>query len=151
VQRKAVHRGAEVGLSWELGTTTGRCGIGTLPRGFGIDQQDTTTMTMTPNSPKILTLLRKPSRFSNANPTPARTPRTPPGDLDVPAPGDVQFRSIKADAKLGAFKMSIAVFSEAASLASGIPYLGVVAGIITQIIRIRGVSISFFFSRESFG
>jgi len=97
---------------------------------------------MTPNSPKILTLLRKSSRFSNASPTPARTP---PGDLDIPAPGDVHFQSIKADAKLGALKMSVAVFSEAASLASNIPYLGVVAGILTQIIRIRGVSTVFPF------
>jgi hypothetical protein len=102
-------------------------------------------MTMTSNSSKILSLLRKSPRSSDATPTPARTP---PGDLDIPAPGDVSFRSIKVDAKSGALEASIAVFREAASLASNIPYMGAVAGIIVQIIRIRDVRTPgiFFFS-----
>jgi len=36
---------------------------------------------------------------------------------------------IRMDVKTGAFEMSIAVFKEAASLASSVPYLGAVAGI----------------------
>ena len=101
-------------------------------------------MAMTSNSSKILSLLRKSSRSSDATLTPAKTP---PGDLDIPTQGDVPFQSIKADAKLGAFETSIAVFREAASLASNIPYMGSVAGIIVQIIRIRDVCgpVIFFF------
>jgi hypothetical protein len=107
---------------------------------------------MTPNPSKILSLLRKSPRSSDVTPTPARTP---PGDLDnldIPAPGDVSFQSIKADARLGALETSIAVLREAASLASNIPYMGAVAGIIVQIIRIRDVRTGFFFShRNTFG
>jgi hypothetical protein len=45
----------------------------------------------------------------------------------------------RADAKFGAFEMSIAVLNEAASLALSVPYLGSVANIFVQIIRIKGV------------
>jgi hypothetical protein len=104
---------------------------------------------MTSNSSKILSLLRKSPRSSDATPTPpARTPPGHPGDLDIPAPRDVSFQSIKADARSGALEMSIAVFREAASLASNIPYMGAVAGIIVQIIRIRDVRTFSFFSRR---
>ena len=96
---------------------------------------------MTPNSPKVFSLLRKSPRSSYA-PTPARTPS---GDFNIPAPGDVSFHSRRTNASLGAAEMSIAVFSEAASLASNIPYMGVVAAVIVQIIRIRGVRTVFFF------
>jgi hypothetical protein len=95
---------------------------------------------MTPNSSKILGLWRRSPRSSDATPTPARTPT---GDLDI---GDVEFQSMKADATLGAFEMSVAMLREAASLASSIPYMGAVAGIFVQIIRIRGVRASSFFS-----
>ena len=106
-------------------------------------------MTMTPNSSKILSLLRKSPRSSDASPT-------PPGDLDIhhiPTPGDVlSFQSIKAEARSGALETSIAVFREAASLASNIPYMGAVAGIIVQIIRIRDVRTVFFlFPTGTFG
>ena len=104
---------------------------------------------MTSNSSKILSLLRKSSRSSDATPTPpTRTPPVHPSDLDIPSPRDVSFQSIKADAKSGAFETSIAVFREAANLASNIPYMGAVAGIIIQIIRIRDVRYPFFFPRR---
>jgi hypothetical protein len=48
---------------------------------------------------------------------------------------------IRMDVKTGAFEMSIAVLKEAASLASSVPYLGAVAGIFQQIIRIKAVSL----------
>ena len=96
-------------------------------------------MTVTPNSSKILGLWRRSPRSSDNTPTLAKTPPGHGGDLDIPAAGDVEFQSVNADAKLGAFEISIAVFREAASLASSIPYLGAVAGIFVQIIRIKGV------------
>ncbi len=136
-----VYRGNTALALWHCGWDTSR---------VGTDQQETTTMTMTPNSSKILGLLRRSPRSSDATPTPAKTP---PGDLDISGPEDISFQSIKADAKLGAFETSIAVFREAASLASNIPYMGAVAGIIVQIIRIRGVRTVFLFfsSQEHFG
>ena len=97
-------------------------------------------MAVTPNSSKILGLWRKSPRSSDATPTPPS--KTPPGgvDLDIPAaPREIEFQAIRADSKLGVFEMSVAVFSEAASLASSIPYMGAVAGIFVQIIRIKGV------------
>lgn len=48
-------------------------------------------------------------------------------------------RPIKADTKMGAFELSVAVLSEAANMASGVPYMGAVVGIFVQIIRIKGV------------
>jgi hypothetical protein len=103
-------------------------------------------MTVTPNSSsKILGLWRRSPRSSNSSPTLAKTSPGPAhGDPDIPAAGDVEFQSVNADAKLGAFEMSIAVFREAASLASSIPYMGAVAGIFLQIIRIKGVRDSVF-------
>jgi hypothetical protein len=55
------------------------------------------------------------------------------------------------NAKLGAFELSIAALGEAAILASGVPYLGAVANLFVQIIRIKSVRVFFFFSyaRES--
>ncbi|KAI0267245.1 hypothetical protein BGY98DRAFT_1025481 [Russula aff. rugulosa BPL654] len=101
-------------------------------------------MTMTPNSSKILSLLRKSPRSSDTTPMPAKTPRS---DLDSIlaelAPGDVlsfqrfHWQSMKADTKLGALETSIAVLSEAANLASNIPYLAAVASMIVYIIKIR--------------
>jgi hypothetical protein len=93
-------------------------------------------MTITSNSSKNLSFLHKSPRASDATPTPAKML---PAYLDILAPRDVSFQSIKADARTGAFETSLAVFREAASLASNIPYMGVVAGIIVQIIRIRDV------------
>ena len=95
---------------------------------------------MTPNSPKVFSLLLP--RSPDATPTPARTPS---GDLNIPALGDVSYYSKRTNSSLGAAKKSIAVFSEAASLASNIPYMGVVAAVIVQIIRIRGVRTVFFY------
>jgi hypothetical protein len=108
-------------------------------------------MTMTPNPPKILSLLRKSPRSPDATPKPARTPPGP-GDPDIPASGHVSFQSIKADARFGALETSIAVFREAASLALNMPYMGVLAGIIVQIIRIRDVRtlLYFFFPGATF-
>jgi hypothetical protein len=105
-------------------------------------------MAITPNSSKILGLWRKSPRSSDATPTPPS--KTPPGDLDIPAPGDIEFQAIRADAKLGVFEMSVAMFSEAASLASSIPYMGAVAGIFVQIIRIKGVRNVFPYLMSSF-
>ena len=100
-------------------------------------------MAITPNSSKILGRLRRSPRSSDATLMPsARTP----GDLDIPSPGETKFQPIRADAKLGVFEMAVSVFSEAASLASSIPYLGAVAGVFVQIIRIKGVRVSFSFS-----
>lgn len=107
-------------------------------------------MTVTPNSSKILGLWRKSPRSSDNTPTLAKTPPGHAGgDLDIPAVGDVEFQSMNANAKLGAFEISIAVFREAASLASSIPYMGAIAGIFVQIIRIKGVRCfpSFLFRR----
>ena len=56
--------------------------------------------------------------------------------------------TIRVDAKLGAFEMSIAVLNEAASLASGVPYLGAVANVFVQIIRIKGVRFFFYFRQR---
>jgi hypothetical protein len=105
-------------------------------------------MSVTPNSSKILGLWRKSPRTPDATPTPARTPTT--GDLDIPAPEDVEFQSVKVDAKLGAFEMSVSMLREAASLASSIPYMGAVAGIFVQIIRIRGVRAQCFLEKNFF-
>ena len=115
-------------------------------RRFYTHQQEITTMSATPNSSKILGLWRRSPRSSDATPTPARTPPVP-GDLDMisaPSPRDGGvFQSTKVDAKLGALETSIAMFREAATLASSIPYMGAVAGIFVQIITIRGVSVFF--------
>ena len=45
---------------------------------------------------------------------------------------------------MGAFEISVSVLREAASLASTVPYVGAIAGIFLQIIRIK--SVTFFFS-----
>lgn len=101
---------------------------------------------MTSNSSKILSLLRKSPRSSDATPMPAKTPlKTPPGDFDIPAAGDVlsfYWQPAKADdagSSMGVLDTSIAVLREAAILASNLPYMGAVAGMIVQIIRIRDV------------
>jgi len=44
---------------------------------------------------------------------------------------------------MGAFEISVSVLREAASLASTVPYVGAIAGIFLQIIRIK--SVTFFF------
>jgi hypothetical protein len=46
---------------------------------------------------------------------------------------------IRTNGRMSAFEVSVSVFMEAASLASSIPYLGVVAGLFLQIIRIKSV------------
>ena len=53
----------------------------------------------------------------------------------------------RTDAKFGAFEMSVAVLNEAANLALSVPYLGSVANIFVQIIRIKGVRCIFFPSK----
>jgi hypothetical protein len=117
-----------------------------------------TAMTMTPNSSKILSLLRKSPRSSDTTPMPAKTP---PSDLDSIlaelAPGDVlsfqrfHWQSMKTDTKLGALETSIAVLSEAANLASNIPYLAAVASMIVHIIKIRYVcTVLLLFLRSTF-
>ena len=102
-------------------------------------------MAVTPNSSKILGLWRKSPRSTDATPT--SPSKTPPGgvDLDLPVPREIEFQAIRADAKLGVFEMSVSVLSEAASLASNIPYMGAVAGIFVQIIRIKGVRTYYLF------
>ena len=119
--------------------------------------------TPTGSPSKIFGLLRKSPRSSEFAPPPTSVNTKTPPDLDIAAPlGDAvatatatttmpvvvavrpqQPSSLRVDAKLGAFEMSIAVLNEAASLASGVPYLGAVANIFVQIIRIKGVR--FFF------
>jgi hypothetical protein len=108
----------------------------------------------TPSPSKIFGLLRKSPRSSGFAPPPTSVYVKPSPDLDIAAPsGDAaatatmpaivavrpQQPSLRVDAKLGAFEMSIAVLKEAAGLASGVPYLGAVANIFVQIIRIKGV------------
>ena len=131
---------------WALGTTA-------YVDSFAFISRETAAMAITPNSSKILGRLRRSPRSSDATlMPPARTPPgLPPLDLDMPSPGEVVFQPIRADAKLGVFEMAVSVFSEAASLASSIPYLGAVAGIFVQIIRIKGVrdsSFSFLLKRK---
>lgn len=130
------HRGNLALPLWHCGCRLGTADGHDLTSGFRRRLRNHTAMTMTPNSSKILSFLRKSPRSSDATPTPSRTPS---GDIDIPAPGDVSFHPRKTISILGATEMSIAVFSEAASLASNIPYMGVVAAIIVQIIRIRSV------------
>ena len=141
--RKAVPSEFSVGTwhwHWAPGTTA-------HVDGFAFISRETAAMAITPNSSKILGRWRRSPRSSHATLTPPT--RTPPGlpplDLDMPSPGEVVFQPIRADAKLGVFEMAVSVFSEAASLASSIPYLGAVAGIFVQIIRIKGVRVSFYF------
>ena len=120
---------------WALGATA-------YVDSFAFISRKTAAMAITPNSSKILGRLRRSPRSSDATlMPPARTP----GDLDVPSPEETEFQPIRADAKLGVFEMAVSVFSEAASLASSIPYLGAVAGVFVQIIRIKGVRVSFYF------
>lgn len=112
----------------------------------------------TPSPPKIFGLLRKSPRSSEFTPPPTsinvKTPPGNPSDLGIATPpGDAaasttmpvvvavrpQQPSLRVDAKLGAFEMSMAVLKDAASLASGVPYLGAVANIFVQIIQIKSV------------
>ena len=128
--------------------------------------------TPTPSPSRIFGLLRR-SRSSELAPPPLPTTsvnvvKSPPptgdlslADLDiaaVAAPGDGndaartvvvamrQPRPLRVNPKMGAFEMSVALLNEAASLAAGVPYLGAVANIFTQIIRIKSVR---FFSLSS--
>jgi len=39
----------------------------------------------------------------------------------------------------GAFEMSVGVLKEAAAMATNVPYLGAVTGVLLQIIKIKGV------------
>lgn len=157
---------------WERGTSTGTGTNHRRPLDVPMDKG----MTATPNSSRILRLLRRSPRSTDATPTPARTPlgndnSIPPrerekkesprfallltvfclrpfffADVDVPEfPGGVVLQPIKADVKLGAFEMAIAVFKEAASLASKVPYMGAIAGIFLQIIKIKEVRFFFLF------
>jgi hypothetical protein len=110
---------------------------------------------MTPiSSSKMFSLLRKSPRSSDATPTPAKMPLSDPDR--ILAPGDVlslHWESMKADTKLGALETSISVLREAASLASNIPYMGAVASMIVQIVKIRDVRAVFsffFFLRSTF-
>jgi hypothetical protein len=50
---------------------------------------------------------------------------------------------IRPDLKLGVLELSIAVLTDAASIASTVPYMGQVAGIFLQIITIKGVRFYF--------
>ena len=45
----------------------------------------------------------------------------------------------QSDAKMGVFDLAILVLTEAASIASNIPYMGPIAGVFLQIVRIRAV------------
>ena len=100
-----------------------------------------------------------PTTSVNAVKSPPPTSDLSLSDLDIataaaavatPATGDEdaartvvvamrQARPLRVNAKMGAFEMSIALLNEAASLAAGVPYLGAVANIFMQIIRIKSV------------
>lgn len=45
---------------------------------------------------------------------------------------------------MGAFEMSIELLKEASSLAKKVPYLGVIADVLLQIIKIKGVRFLLF-------
>ena len=95
----------------------------------------------------IRRLYRKSRRSSHSVPKPVKTL---PDDLDISALRDavphLQQRVKADDARFGALDMSIAILREAANLASNVPYMGAVASMIVQIIKIRDVRTGYYFS-----
>ncbi|KAI0295136.1 hypothetical protein B0F90DRAFT_1927674 [Multifurca ochricompacta] len=85
---------------------------------------------ITSNSSRILGILRR-------SPRPTEAAAKMLLDLELPATVDI-LQPGKPDSRLGAFEASMAVLKEAASMTVNIPYLGAVAGIFLQIIRIKG-------------
>jgi hypothetical protein len=76
-----------------------------------------------------------PGTVASSGPSTTTTTTTTGVVVDVPRLQRVG----RQNSKLGAFEMAITVLSEAANLALSVPYLGAVAGILVQIIRIKGV------------
>ncbi|KAH9044956.1 hypothetical protein EDB83DRAFT_2317863 [Lactarius deliciosus] len=95
-------------------------------------------MSTTPNSSKFRSMLRRSPRPSEDTPPPSRILLG--DDLNFPAPRDI-LQSPRADVKAGAFEMSIGMLKEAAAMASGVPYVGAVAGVLLQIVKIKGVRV----------
>ncbi|KAH9019522.1 hypothetical protein EDB84DRAFT_1442075 [Lactarius hengduanensis] len=92
-------------------------------------------MTTTPNSSKFLSMMRRSPRPSEDTPPPSRISLG--DDLNIPAPRDI-LQSPQADVKAGAFEMTIGMLKEAAAMATGVPYVGAVAGVLLQIVKIKG-------------
>ena len=61
-------------------------------------------------------------------------------DLDI-------FQPEKPNLKTGAFELSVVVLTEAANIASTVPYMAPIASIFLQIVKIKGVRFYFAFDR----
>lgn len=58
--------------------------------------------------------------------------------IDLPVPRDI-LDSVDADVKTGVLEVAVALLNETASLVKAVPYLGVIATVLLEINKIKGV------------